>query len=127
MPKGILICAFAACVGCSKHENAAPAPSVLASEAMPRQNDQHTDQSVWIIKACGRPSRDYEDTQAGITNRHVIYGRQHIELIFERFPEWTYIGATDPRDTEYGAILEVEDVDRRLPCSRGKLRTVLDR
>jgi hypothetical protein len=127
MSTGLLVCVFAACIGCSKHEEVAPDLPIPASEAAPRQNDQHINQVAWVIKACGRPSRDYEDTQAGITERHVIYRGQHIELIYQRFPEWTYIGATDPRDTEYGAVLEAEEIDRRLPCSGGKLRTALDR
>lgn len=55
---------------------------------------------MWLIKACGPPDRDYQE-----------------------FPAWTYLNATDTRDTTYGAVLEPDEVDRRLPCAHGKLRS----
>jgi hypothetical protein len=121
---GVLI--VAAMASCSKpggdHEEQAERQAHVVTPDTSSSSQQHEDQTTWIIRACGAPSRDYSDAQAGTTWRHLVYGRQHVELIYQRFPGWTYISATDPRDTVYGEVLEPDEVVRRLPCSRGKLK-----
>lgn len=123
---------------CSKtdvaNQQPAPAPSPATVPATPtaapipqptpaaHADQQREDQTRAIIKACGAPTRDYEDEQAGTRWRHLVYGGQHVELIYQRFPGWTYIANTDPRDKDEGAVLEEDEVAKRLPCSRGVLR-----
>ena len=106
-------------------EQQPPVP-VEAAPAAPASPPQNEDQTLSIVRACGRPSRDYEDSQAGTTWRHLVYGRRHVELVYQRFPGWTYIAATDPRDTVYGEVLDYDEVNRRLPCSQGVLRDLID-
>jgi hypothetical protein len=111
-----------AVTGCSKFDGAdEPKQTSTQVAPVPATTEQNEDQAAAIMRACGKPSRDYEDNQAGTTWRHVVYGRAHVELIYQRFPGWTYIAATDPRDTEVGAVIEIDEVSRRLPCTRGKL------
>jgi len=128
--RALVMITLASCSKSGSHSEQEQRPSVQSARAsegdMPSTERQNEDQTAWIIRACGTPSRDYEDSQTGTTWRHLVYGHQHVELAYQRFPGWTYIGATDPRDTVYGEALESEEVTRRLPCSRGKLRTPLD-
>lgn len=50
----------------------------------PTPTPQDEDQTLSIVRACGRPTRDYEDNQAGTTWRHLVYGRHHVELVYQR-------------------------------------------
>jgi len=105
----------------------APAPTGAQKSAEANASaTAQGDQAAKLISQCGKPDRDFTKNEGGQPIRHMIYKKKNVELMYSRqgIPAWALVGIFKANADEN---MDTEEANRRLPCAKGNIRTVLDR
>jgi len=84
------------------------------------------DEAFFVIQHCGRPDREFMEKASGTTIRHLVYRKFNTELFFYRGvdrPKWSLGNAFVPNRDE---DITMEEANRRMPCAKGQLHSLLE-
>jgi len=87
-----------------------------------------TDEAAMVIRACGKPSREYVEIVKGQNTkvRHLIYRQFKTELFYytdeKGSTPWTLGNAFEDGQDE---TITMTEANRRMPCAKGKLKNTV--